>query len=97
MPNRVHFATRDRIESEADPVGFLIRVVRGEALDDERPTLDQRMNAARLLAGKIVPDMRAVEISVEDPGDRPMSELSDGELEAVLANEAPAQLREAVA
>tara|TARA_B100000809_G_C14732210_1_gene385418 strand:+ start:13 stop:270 length:258 start_codon:yes stop_codon:yes gene_type:complete len=39
-PNRVNAASRDRIEQEADPIGFLIRIVRGEALEDEKPSLD---------------------------------------------------------
>ena len=75
-PNRVNAASRDRIEQEADPIGFLIRIVRGEALEDEKPSLDQRMNAARLLAGKVLPDLRGIE-------------MTDAEIEAMLVAAQP--------
>jgi hypothetical protein len=65
----VTLATRERIESEADPVGFLISVSRGESIacavmrnSKERvevlPTLDQRMSAAGMLSRKISPDAK---------------------------------------
>ena len=84
-PNRVNAASRERIEQEADPIGFLIRIVRGESLDDERPSLDQRMNAARLLAGKVLPDLRGVEMQIDDQREKLVSEMTDGEIEAMLA------------
>jgi hypothetical protein len=69
VPNKVNIATRERIENDADPVGFLCRVVNGEAIetgalgDDGtpitvRPTLDQRLSAAHGLTKKIIPDAR---------------------------------------
>ena len=75
-------ASRDRIEQEADPIGFLSRIVRGEALEDEKPSLDQRMNAARLLAGKVLPDLRGVEMQLDDHREKPVSEMTDAEIEA---------------
>ena len=93
-PNRVNAASRDRIEQEADPIGFLIRIVRGEALEDEKPSLDQRMNAARLLAGKVLPDLRGIEMQLDDHREKPVSEMTDAEIEAMLV---AAQPQEAVA
>ena len=93
-PNRVNAASRDRIEQEADPIGFLIRIVRGEALEDEKPSLDQRMNAARLLAGKVLPDLRGIEMQLDDQREKSVSEMTDAEIEAMLAT---AQPQEAVA
>ena len=77
-------ASRDRIEQEADPIGFLIRIVRGEALDDEKPSLDQRMNAARLLAGKVLPDLRGIEMQLDAQREKSVSEMTDAEIEAML-------------
>ena len=67
IPNKATAATRERIEREADPIGFLCRVANGEeieaaperesgALAKVRPTLDQRLSAAQTLARKIQPD-----------------------------------------
>ena len=72
--NKISVATRERIEKEADPIGFLIYVVQGRLMKsapmkdysetvDVYPTLDQRISAAQALARKIVPDMKAVEHS----------------------------------
>ena len=94
VPNRVNAATRDRIEQEADPIGFLIGVVCGADVDGEKPSLDQRMNAARLLAGKVLPDLRGIEMQLDDHREKPVSEMTDGEIEAMLV---AAQPQEAVA
>ena len=32
-PNKDNAATRERIENEADPIGFLCRIVRGEEIE----------------------------------------------------------------
>lgn len=61
-PNKVNVATRERIEREADPIGFLCGVIRGKEVDGSTPTLEQRMNAAKVLAGKVLPDLRSVEL-----------------------------------
>ena len=88
-------ASRDRIEQDADPIGFLIGVVCGADVDGEKPSLDQRMNAARLLAGKVLPDLRGIEMQLDDHREKPVSEMTtDGEIEAMLAT---AQPQEAVA
>lgn len=68
IPNRTTLAMRQRIETEADPVGFLIRVMRGDAVErpqregDEpallNPTLEQSLSAARILTAKLAPDAK---------------------------------------
>ena len=81
-PNHTSVATRERIEMEADPIGFLCRVSRGDAIDGAVPTLDQRMGASKILAGKIVPDLRSVEM--EHSAAQPeITNLTDTELEQI--------------
>jgi hypothetical protein len=74
-PNKTSAATRERIEREADPIGFLIAIQNGEPFKvdpaekgDEAakvfPSLDQRITAATTLAKKVMPDMKAVEHDV---------------------------------
>ena len=69
VPNKVTAATRDRIESEADPIGFLIAIQNGEAIEgiDTHPTLEQRMSAAVNLARKVAPDARDAAIRLDLP------------------------------
>ncbi|MEE2527117.1 hypothetical protein V0U79_12125 [Hyphobacterium sp. HN65] len=69
-PNRTTAATRERIASEADPIGFMIQIMKGEPVDGERPSLDQRAHAARWLGAKLIPDAK------EAPIDFHMAELS---------------------
>ena len=64
-PNKVNLETRNRIQSEADPIGFLIKVVNGRKMKGEYPTLTQRVRAAEKLLSKVVPDLKAVELSLE--------------------------------
>lgn len=54
---------RTRIAAQADPIGFLTRVLSGEEIDGERATLTQRVEVACKLAAKIIPDLRGVELS----------------------------------
>jgi hypothetical protein len=56
----------DRIMSTADPLDFLCRVVRGDELDGVTPTLLDRIAAAKVLAAKVMPDLKS--ISVDDGG-----------------------------
>ena len=76
VANRTRIQTLERINQEADPIGFLIRVARGlqfeaatEAGAAEKvkmyPTHDQRLDAAKVLARKVLPDTKAVEMSGE--------------------------------
>jgi len=63
QPNRLTMAARAQIAAGADPVGFLQRVVAGDAVtqpdgQDVIPTLDQRIRAAMTLANKLVPDAK---------------------------------------
>lgn len=63
QPNRLTMAARAQIAAGADPVGFLQRVMIGEAVpqaDGESitPSLDQRIRAAMTLTNKLVPDAK---------------------------------------
>ncbi len=73
-PNSDRSATVSRIMKLADPIGFLCDVSRGVRMsaalapgDAKKtwwvPTGDQRISAAQTLARKVLPDMRAVEVS----------------------------------
>ena len=77
-PNKASAATRERIERDADPIGFLCRVANGEEIEAAptkdaeevvkvRPTLDQRLTAAQTLARKIQPDAKDTPISLDLP------------------------------
>jgi|AACY02.3.fsa_nt_gi hypothetical protein len=73
-PNKATAAVRERIEAEADPIGFMTRIVNGEEIDGERPTLDQRAHAARWLGAKVAPDAKASPVrfdvgALETPAD----------------------------
>jgi hypothetical protein len=68
-PNKITAVTRERIAQEADPIGFLTRIMNGEAIkvaatketgevSEIVPTLDQRMSAGRVLADKGVPNAK---------------------------------------
>ena len=68
-PNKTTTSTRERIEIEADPIGFLIRAMNGEpiavasssdrsAVTDVYPTYEQRQSAAATLARKVIPDAK---------------------------------------
>ena len=74
VPNRTRAQTLERIECEADPIGFLILVARGlqfeaatEAGGTKKekmfPSHDQRLDAAKVLARKVLPDTKAVELA----------------------------------
>jgi IMP dehydrogenase/GMP reductase len=82
VPNKVNIAVRERIEREADPIGFYITVAKGEAIDaavpigPDRdhteavkiyPTLDQRLGAQRVLVNKLLPDAKSVPVNLELP------------------------------
>ena len=72
--NKDRTATVERIQKLADPVGFLCDVVRGVRMAGAAepgaktktwwyPDGPQRIAAAQTLARKIMPDMKAVEVS----------------------------------
>lgn len=73
---------RDRINTQADPVGFLIRVMKGEAIqcvDAETgetvmrsAPLETRIEIAQKLTGKILPDLKALEMSGPAGGEIPL-------------------------
>ena len=76
VPNRTRVQTLERINQEADPIGFLIRVASGllfEAATEpgaatktkRYPTDEQRLDAAKVLARKVLPDTKAVEMTGE--------------------------------
>lgn len=95
-PNKVTAATRERIESEADPIGFLASIMLGEPIkaapvkDGESqvetyPTVDQRVSAARILADKLVPNAKSKPITLQLPT---LSKAEDlpGAIAALLAD-----------
>ncbi len=55
--------SRERIENDIDPIGFLGRVVAGDKVDGETPTLAQRIGAAQYLGKKVIADLKSVEMS----------------------------------
>ena len=69
-PNALTKAARERIANDCDPIGFLGSVMNGEpqrysvsegesdAEAFHTPTLEQRISAARTLAGKLCPDAK---------------------------------------
>ena len=68
QPNRLTLAARAQIAAGADPLGFLQRVVAGDAVtqaDGEQviPTVDQRIRAATTLANKMWPDAKDSPVS----------------------------------
>ena len=71
-PNKDRAFTVKRIETEADPVGLLIKVCRGDRMSAGAepgaksrswwfPSSDQRLQAATVLARKVLPDQKAIE------------------------------------
>ena len=73
-PNRVNQISRDYIVKNGSPIAFLCSVVQGKKFTSAKepgsgerivsyPSLDQRLHAARILAGKVMPDQKAVEHS----------------------------------
>lgn len=75
----MHATLRERIQAEADPIGFLTKVVKGEPVvhEDpetgkevrEYPSLSMRADIALKLTGKILPDMKALELSGPEGGE----------------------------
>ncbi len=76
--NKVSATTRERIEKEADPIGFLVNVVNGEPIEVADPTdpsatttvypsFEQRQDAGKTLARKVLPDMKALGHSGDGP------------------------------
>ncbi len=72
--NKDRAATVERIMREADPLGFLAKVCRGDRMEAALepgakkktwwfPTGDQRISAATTLARKVMPDIKSVEHS----------------------------------
>ncbi len=76
-PNKATMVSRDYIIRHGSPVEKLCKIARGEKImaaadsasaskrDAVYPTLDQQLAAARILAGKIVPDMKSVDLSAD--------------------------------
>ena len=77
-PNKASVATWDRIESEADPIGFLARVMNGQPIEASPskqgedsvqvfPMLDQRLTAASQLSRWMPPPPRVRPINMDLP------------------------------
>lgn len=56
-PNKATAQLRKRI-TDADPIGFLIKVANGDSIDDLTPSLMERTRAAEWLGRKIAPDAK---------------------------------------
>ena len=76
-PNRSTVQTRDRIQELADPIAFLADVMGGKRMtaagelgDKKRtwayPTLAQRVQASETLLRKLLPDLKATELTGKD-------------------------------
>jgi len=76
-PNRSTVQTRDRIQALADPIAFLADVMAGKRMvaaaepgDVKKtwcyPTLAQRVQAGETLLRKLLPDLRAQELTGKD-------------------------------
>ena len=74
--NKASQLGRDFIIRKGAPIETLCKIAKGEKIqcaDAESaskrsgiyPTIDQRLAAARILAGKIVPDMKSVDLSAD--------------------------------
>ncbi len=76
-PNRSTVQTRDRIQELADPIAFLADVMAGKRMvaagepgDMKKtwvyPTLAQRVQASETLLRKLLPDLKATELTGKD-------------------------------
>lgn len=93
VPNRTTVETREYIAKRADPVEFLCRVALGLQIVAApapgsrekallRPTLEQRLTAAQVLARKIIPDLKSQEITGKD-GDPLLTPAPPASIEAL--------------
>src|SRR5665213_636272 len=73
-PNRRTVASRRHLQTIADPMAFLASVLRGDAIDGAKPTLADRMAAARELRRVMVPDCRERPLSMTLP---PVDSIAD--------------------
>lgn len=78
VPNKANAATRARIQQEADPIGFLTGIMRGEPIkaapikdaptaSEVYPTVDQRVSAAKILADKMIPNAKSRPVRLDLP------------------------------
>ncbi len=78
-PNRKNLVTRDYVIKEGAPLQFLCSVVRGRRFTAAAepggtkrthvfPSLDQRLRAAEILSRKVLPDLKATEVTGKDGG-----------------------------
>ena len=76
-PNRKNAITRDYIIKNGCPLSVLCSIAKGEkiqAADTESaskragifPTIDQRLAAARILAAKVAPDLKSIDLAGGD-------------------------------
>lgn len=66
-PNRRTMASRRWVQEQADPLAFLIRVMNGDNIDGQTPTITERMTAARDLRRVIVPDAKETPVAIALP------------------------------
>ncbi len=77
VPNKKNAITRDFIVKNGAPVATLCKIAKGEKLmaaadsasastrNAVYPTVDQRLAAARILAAKVVPDMKSIDMTAD--------------------------------
>lgn len=66
-PNRRTALVRAGVASDADPVAFLTRVLNGETIDGKKPSIADRLVAARDLRRVLVPDAKERPLRVSLP------------------------------
>ena len=74
-PNRRTTASRRQLAGLADPLGFLASVLKGDQIDGVKPTLADRMTAARDLRRVMVPDCRERALSITLPAVSSVADL----------------------
>jgi hypothetical protein len=75
-PNRRTLASRRHVRDRADPLDFLAKVMSGVVIDGMKPTMADRLAAARELRRVIVPDAKERPINFQLPSVTGLSELA---------------------
>ena len=77
--NKDRMVSIERIQREADPIGLLAKIARGDRMTGAPapgetkktwwyPSGEQRLQAATVLARKVTPDVKAIEVAGTDGG-----------------------------
>lgn len=90
-PNRRTSAFRRQLQDQADPIGFLTRVMNGDVIDGLTPTMAERLTAARDLRRVIVPDAKELPVTIQLPPVTGPKDLSAG-MSVVISSVAGGQI-----